>query len=170
MKRGHNDHLLVGIRIYTWKGSDPTGGWGAGPNVCQIVLNLNGFSSETTGHILMKLGHNDHLVVRIRIYTWKWSDPPGGLRAGSNSAKSSYDFSSETTVHIFMKLGHNDHLVMGIRIYTYKGSDPPGVLGVGSNSVLTSNDLSSETTGQILMRLGHNDHLVVWIIIDTCTW
>ena len=27
--------------------------------------------SETTGQILMKLSHNDHLVVGIRIYTWK---------------------------------------------------------------------------------------------------
>ena len=31
----------------------------------------NDFFSETTGQILMKLGHNDHLVVEIRIYTWK---------------------------------------------------------------------------------------------------
>ena len=70
--------------------------------------------SETTGQILMKLGHNDHLVVGIRIYTWKGSDPQG---AGPNSAKSSNNF-SETTGEILMKLGHNDHLVVGIRIYT----------------------------------------------------
>ena len=71
--------------------------------------------SEITGQILMKLGQNDHLVVGIRIYTWKGSDPTGGWgrdQMGSNSAKSSNDFFSETTGHILMKLGHNDHLDM----------------------------------------------------------
>ena len=71
-------HLVVGIRICTWKGSDPPGGWGAGPNSAKSF----DFSSETTGQILMKLGNNDHLVVGIKIYTWKWSDPPGGWGAG----------------------------------------------------------------------------------------
>ena len=42
--------------------------------------------------LLMKLGHNDHVVVGIIIYTWKWSEHPGGWEAvqmGSYSAKPS---------------------------------------------------------------------------------
>ena len=57
---------------------------------------------ETTGQILMKLGHNDHLVMGIRIYTW----------IGAGFAKSSNNF-SETT-------GHNDHQ-LGSEILLEKG-------------------------------------------------
>ena len=73
MKLGHNDHLVVGIRIYTWKGLR------VGQMESNSVLTSNNFS---TGQILMKLGHNDDLVVGIRIYTWNGLTslplPPGG--------------------------------------------------------------------------------------------
>ena len=36
----------------------------------------NDFSFETNGQTLMKLGHNDHLKVGIRIYTYKGSCSP----------------------------------------------------------------------------------------------
>ena len=61
----------------------PPGGWGRGQMGSNSVKSSNEFSSETTGQILMKLGHNDHLMVGIIIYTWKWSDPPGELRGGA---------------------------------------------------------------------------------------
>ena len=63
-----------------------------------VVHKQFDFSSETTGQILIKLGHNDHLVVGIIIYTCKGFDPEeaeGRDQMGSNSAKSSNDFSSE---------------------------------------------------------------------------
>ena len=41
------------------------------------------FSSESTGQIFMKLGHNDHLGVRIRYSTLKRILPPRGLSGGT---------------------------------------------------------------------------------------
>ena len=76
----------------------------------------------------MKLGHNDHLVVEIGIYTRKRSDPQGaeGLcQMRSNNAKCPNDF-SETTFQILKKLGLNGHFVVGIIIYTSEVSDPKG--------------------------------------------
>ncbi len=78
-----------------------------------LYINIFYFSSETTGHILIKLRHNDHLVMRIKIYIWKKYCPQraeGQGQMGSNSAKSTSNFSSEATCQIMMKLGHNEHL------------------------------------------------------------
>ena len=38
----------------------------------------NDFSSEITGQMLLKFGHNDHLVMGIRIFYLKRVGPPRG--------------------------------------------------------------------------------------------
>ena len=76
MQIAYNNHLVVGIRIYSWKWSDITGSWGVGPNSAKSSKDL----LWTTGQILMRL---DHLLVGIIIYSWKGFDPTGGLRGGA---------------------------------------------------------------------------------------
>ena len=71
MKLGHNDHFVVWVIICTWYGSDPPGAEGRGQMVLNSAKSSNDFSSETTGQVGMTVGYNDHLVVEIRIYTWK---------------------------------------------------------------------------------------------------
>ena len=86
MKLGHNDHLMVGIIIYTWKEFDPQGAERRA-KLGEMVLKSSGdFSFETTGHTLIKFGHNDHLVVGIRMYTWKM----GGVLAETKEWCSGY--------------------------------------------------------------------------------
>ena len=136
-----------------------------GPNSDKSSNDFDRFSPLKPLVRFYKTLHNDHLLVGIRIYSWKGCEPQGGWEARSNSAKSSNDFSSETIGQILMKLGHNDHLYSGGDQYLYL----KGVWGVGQNSAKSSNDFS-ETTGQILAKLGHNDHLVVWIRMYTWKW
>ena len=50
------------------KGLTPQGAEGWGKIGSKCAKSSNDFS-ETTGQILMKLGHNDHVLVGIRIYT-----------------------------------------------------------------------------------------------------
>ena len=80
MTLGHNDHLVLEIYLYlkqvlphpTTQGAERQSqmrGLGLGQIESNNVLISNVFSSETTHQILMKLGHNDHLVVEIGIYT-----------------------------------------------------------------------------------------------------
>ena len=58
-----------------------------------ITVTIGGYCNV---RLLMKLGHNDHLVARIN-FLLENGLTPRGLRGGANSAKSSDDFSSETT-------------------------------------------------------------------------
>ena len=51
------------------KGLTPKGSEGQGQMESNSAKSSKDFSSETTGQILMKLGHSDHLVMVIRIYT-----------------------------------------------------------------------------------------------------
>ena len=62
MEFGHNDHLVAGMRINTLKGSDLQGAEGRGHMGSNNAKSSYDFS-ETTRQLLIKLGHNDHIVV-----------------------------------------------------------------------------------------------------------
>ena len=100
------------------------------------------FSSETTDQILMKLGHNDNLVlgIRIHVYTFKGSDLPGGPERLNLLAASPL----KPLIRFWRNL---------VTMITYKGSMP--------NSAYSFNNLYNENIGHILMKLDHNDHLAV---------
>ena len=51
LKLGHNDHLVVGIRIILKKGLSPQGAEGRGQMVSNSAKCSNELSSETTGQV-----------------------------------------------------------------------------------------------------------------------
>ena len=85
--------------------------------------STNDFSPETTGKILMKHVHNDHLhvgvVIKIITYNgFTHTHTPVTEGRGKTNAQSFNDFSYEATGQISMKHVINDHLRLEIRIHT----------------------------------------------------